>query len=144
MTQSPEPPTCSSPARRRALPAAPVLIRVPAIAPATIGAGRTRVVRRRLRREVRVAGFWLLALIPPAVACATWGGGRPAVLLSLRGPAEATPADPIEAPPAAVALSLSLEPVLAAQPAEASGASVFLTGQLVPVDSPEEPMHGGY
>ena len=73
--------------------------------------GVQQVQQSGFRREVRVAGLWLLALIPPTVACATWGGGRSAVLLAVRGPAEATAAEPARVEAPAVAISLSLEPV---------------------------------
>ena len=143
MTQILEPLTCSTPARRRALPAAPVLIRVPALSPAKVGGERSQIRRRRLRREVRVAGCWLLALIPPSVACATWGGTRPPSLLAINSPDR--PAFVVGSPGSPQrAITLSLEPVRAAQPFELSKSPVFLSGRLLPADTSEEPTHGGY
>lgn len=144
MTQIMEPSTCSTPARRRALPAAPILIRVPALSSAMIGGVRPRQVRRRLRREVRVAGCWLLALIPPSVACITWGGTRShSPLLAVNSPDRvASSTGSLESPQRRI--TLSLEPVLAVQPHEIAESSVFLSGQLLPADTSEEPTHGGY
>ncbi len=145
MTEILEPSTCSTPARRRALPTAPVLIRIPALSSATIGEVRQREVhRRRLRREVRVAGCWLLALIPPSVACATWGGTRShSPLLAVNSPDLASPASGASESPQR-RITLSLVPVLAVQPHEIAESSVFLSGQLLPTDASEEPTHGGY
>ena len=143
MIQISEPSICSTPARRRALPVAPILIRVPALSSAAIGGAGPQARRRRLRREVRVAGCWLLALIPPSVACATWGGTRPHSLLAVNSPGRpASVAGLPESPQRTI--TLSLEPVRAAQPFEASDSPVFLSGQLLPADTSEEPTHGGY
>lgn len=127
------------PARRRALPAAPVLIQVPALA-RTAGAIRPR---RRLRREVRVAGYWLLALVPASVACAAWGGvARPPVLLNVPSPDRVSaPAAADPAPERGITLSLDPTPALAG--VEAEPCRVFLTGQILPLDAAEEPTHGG-
>ena len=134
---------CSTPARRRALSTPTVLIRVPALAGVPVGASTMPARRRRLRREVRIAGAWLLALIPPTMACATWGGTRPAPLLAVNSPTRAasTVAEPVGSPRGMI--SLSLEPVAPAQRPE-RGSSVVLSGQLLPADAFEEPTHGGY
>ena len=145
MTRILEPRTCSTPARRRTLPAAPVLIRLPALSHATIGNGSGPIRRRRrLRREFRIAGCWLLALIPTAVVGASWGGGRAPVLLAVHAPAQAPEAGAGLADESRPCISLSIAPVLAVQPAEAVECSVFLSGQLLPADAPEEVVHGGY
>lgn len=134
MTQMLEPRTCSIPARRQSASTVPVLIRVPALAGGAVGGRTPAARRRRLRREVRVAGCWLLALLPPGAALAAWGGPRPAPLLAVNSPDR----------PAPPTISLSLEPAVAAQPVSDPGCSVALTGQLLPADCAEEPAHGGY
>ena len=146
MTLILEPSTCSTPARRRATLAAPVLIRVPALSGSAVAGRRTPVRRRRLRREVRVAGFWLLALIPTVVACATWGSTRPAPLLAVNSPDRPAAEVAFEArDQGRSTISLRLEPVLAAAPTpEFAGGPVFFSGQLLPADTTEEPSHGGY
>ena len=136
MNQILEPTNCSTPARRRAPAVAPVLIRVPALAGAD--ARRPgRSPRRRLRREVRVAGCWLLALVPTVAACSAWGGHRPAPLLAVNSPDRVAPVAP--------AISLSIEPTPNTPPlADHAECSVFLSGQLLPADPTEESIHGGY
>ena len=144
MTQILEPTTCSTPACRRVLPAAPVLIRVPAVSAATIGCARTPLRRRRLRREVRVAGYLFMALLPPAVACATWGGSRTPLLLAVNSPDRVVDALTCPLDTAPPQISLRIEPVALAQPREAVECPVFLSGQFLPLDAPEEVAHGGY
>ena len=146
MTKTLEPRSCSSPARRPNLAPVPVLIRIPTLPGHASGGAPRPAGRRRLRREFRVAGCWLLALAPPALACATWGGHRPALLLALNPPgrvAAGVPGGPA-ASPAVSTISLSLEPAVVGAPAPVGGSSVVLTGQLLPVDPAEEPAHGGY
>ncbi len=144
MTQILEPSNCSMPARRRTLPAAPVLIRVPALSAPTVGGRRAPVRRRRLRREIRVAGYWLLALIPPSVACATWGGSHTPMLLAVNSPDRSVAAVASLTDDAQPRIMLSIEPVAAPQLREAAPCSVVLSGQLLPADAPEETAHGGY
>ncbi len=153
MTQTlPEPiVTTSYPARRRELPSAPVLIRVPIVVASRVS--KTPARRRRLRREVRAAGYLLLLAVPACLACLGFGGFRPpsiaASAFGVAARAEAVVApegpDAAEGPRTAPAISLSLEPVLAAhQPRDIVEAPVLLSGQLLPVDSHEEPSHGGH
>jgi len=142
MTQTQDPPILTIPARRRTLPAAPVLIRIPAVT-ASSRAPEGRARRRRLRREVRVAGYLLLAALPLSLAYTSLGGDRrPA--LAATSPAvgvEDAAANPAEAMPPTI--SISLEPVLSAQPRDPSESPVFLSGQLLPAEvSPEETTHG--
>ncbi len=145
MNQILEPISCLTPVRRRALlAAAPVLIRVPVLAGASVGGVRPSS-RRRLRREVRAAGYWLLALIPATVACATWGGHRPPVLLTVNPPARPALAVRARGDDRPSLISLSLAPIVATQPShEFAGGPVFLSGQLLPADPSEESAHGGY
>ncbi len=144
------PVTTLAPARRRELPSAPVLIRVPIVIASR--ASKAPVRRRRLRREARVAGYLLMLAGSTALAYLGLGGHRlPSIAASSFGvaarvdPAEGSDGgagDPARNPPA---ISLSLEPVLAAhQGREFVEGPVLLSGQLLPVDSHEEPSHGGH
>ena len=143
MTQILESTTCSTPARRRALPAAPVLIRVPTM---TLSAtnGRGPVRRRRVRREIRIAGYWALALLPPAVACATWGGSRAPMLLAVRSPDQQVEAGASPTDEALQRISLSIAPMDSSASRFEPLGSVFLSGELLPTDAAGELVHGGY
>ena len=138
MTQTLESSTCTTLAQRQVLPTAPILIRVPTIAATTISGARP-LVRRRLRRELRVASYWMLALIPPSVACVTWGGTRSNLVLAVNFPDRADSVD-IRQP----SISLSLAPALAVTSSETAECSVSLSGRLLPLDASEELTHGGY
>ena len=141
MTRTLESQSCPAPARRPSVMPLPVLIRVPALVGAGSGCSRRAVGRRRLRREFRVAGCWLLALIPAGLACATWGGDHPPSLLALNPPqqADGTVAGRPGTSPSNSTISLSLEP--ATLPVTGP---VTLTGQLLPAEPAEEPAHGGH
>ena len=142
MLQTCEPRTRSNPARRRSAPV-PVLIAIPAVSLNT-RAPRGRVRRRRLRREVRVAGYALLILLPITMALATLASDRRA--LARPGSLEGD-----DAPLAQVASSVRLEAPISLSsdeltpPAEpAPAVRVFLPGVVVPVEASEEPSHGGH
>jgi hypothetical protein len=98
--------------------------------------------RRRLRREVRVAGYALLILLPLSMALATFAGERRPFLTSsqpvVENPATRPQVVELQAP-----VSLSpLEPILAAD--RQADASIVLPGVLLPVDAPEESSDGGH
>src|SRR4051812_5588429 len=88
MTQTQDTATLLTPARRRSASAVPVLIQIPNLGPSR--APQRRVRRRRLRREVRVAGYLMLAVVPISIAFASLGGPRlsPLAASSLAIPAE--------------------------------------------------------
>jgi hypothetical protein len=150
---------------------APVLIQVPHVRPnPTRGLHSVRHAettlrprgsprpRRRLRREVRLAGYTLLAWFPLVVAWSHWNDARsiphPATrLLSLPSYRSQREADDGEAergawisasaltsPPAPVLLSI--EPVGTAVDCDAETPVVF-PGYLLPDDHHEEPVHEG-
>jgi hypothetical protein len=126
-----------------------------------IGRGRSpaRPGRRRLRREVRLAGWALLSLVPLLGAgTLDWGSLRSRVLALPVSIALATnrdraevaaaiapelpagePVSPTNAPPVVV---LSIEPALGAPVSDAEIPVVF-PGYLLPDDSLEEPAHEG-
>ena len=141
MTQTQEPPIHQTLARRRAFPAAPVLIRIPAVA-AGSRASICRARRRRLRREVRVAGYFLLATLSLSMAYACLGGkSRPVPIASTRAIGD----EPAASESILPAISITLEPALAAQPSDFAASPVFLSSQLLPADVvPEETSHGGH
>jgi len=142
MTQFQDPPILQNLARRRALPAAPVLIRIPAVAAGPV-APRRRARRRRLRREVRVVGYFLLATLPLWLAIASLGGERRPALMTASAPAIGP--DPAAFESTVPAISISLEPALAARPSDFAAPPVFLSSQLLPADvAPEETSHGGH
>ncbi len=144
--------TVTTLSRRRELPSAPVLIRVPVLAAARITPAAAPSRRRRLRREVRLAGAALLLLAPTALIAFGLGSGRlgpvAASALGFATPGSlgesagsSTAADPARH---RSTISLSIEPVLAGRPArDFSGGPVLLSGQLLPVDTSEEPSHHG-
>ncbi|MGE3819727.1 MAG: hypothetical protein AB7I30_09845 [Isosphaeraceae bacterium] len=128
----------------RAESAPPVLlIEVPAVAPLVRQARRpsraaTERVRiwgvmdpprrrRRLRREVRLAGYALLALTSLSTA---------GILLQ-GGPDTSVPRSENAVRPPAI--SLSIEPAAVLRP----GGTVVLPGYLLPADVSEEPSHAG-
>ncbi len=133
--------------RRRDLPSAPVLIRVPALASARITARPGG--RRRVRREIRAVGSALLLLVAASLIYLSLGRERIAsAVVSTLGVAARVEAG--EAPELAPsthrrsAISLSIEPVLTAQGGrEVVGGPVLLSGQLLPADTFEESSHHG-
>jgi hypothetical protein len=145
MIQTCEPKTRTSPARRRPSAPLPVLITIPTLA-SSPRAPKTRVRRRRLRREVRVAGYFLLILMPLSMAFATLAGDRRPYLTSNPVAVQVEPSEP----PPAVSLS-PLEPIVVNErqvdePVNLRQADepVILPGLLLPVDAPEESSDGGH
>jgi hypothetical protein len=135
MIQTCEPKTRSTPARRRSAPL-PVLISIPTLETAS-QPRRVRVRRRRLRREVRVAGYALLILMPLSMAFATFTGDKRPFLTASPLPEHAETADP------QTSISLSpLEPIVAAD--RQADEPVILPGLLLPVDASEESSDGGH
>lgn len=132
------------PARRRPAGPLPVLISVPDLAPprqVTRVTSRPRA-RRRLRREVRVAGYLLLALLPASMAFFVLGGERlPTLAVGLTAQAR-EPADEA-APRRAAMISIEpLEPVISVR--RSMDAPVILPGYLLPADAVEESSDGGH
>lgn len=162
-----------APARDAGQPIAPVLIQVPALPRARgasrrpsrqyVGPSRTAGVRRRrrLRREVRVAGSAILFGVPMAWA-----------MLTLWSPGTSADAAPQGAEPARVAVAardpeirqgprtdcvvsgevvddgppwatISLEPTRTSQPGELTSPVVEPAGYLLPAESGEETFHAG-
>ena len=138
MIQTQDTTALMTPALRRSVSAVPVLIQIPNLGP--MRAPQRRVRRRRLRREVRVAGYLLLAILPISVAFASLGGYRlsPLAASSLTIPPESEAPTSREVP----AVSLSLEPI--SPVSRDFEASVFLPGTLLPADSTEEGGDGGH
>ena len=133
-----------TPARRRTTAALPVLIQIPKLGPSP-RAFRRPARRRRLRREVRVAGFALLALLPIAFTLFTFGGDRlpPARAASLTVEHSEAPDEPEPATRKPGVISLApLEPVVTIR--RELDAPVFLPGYLLPADAPEESSDGGH
>jgi len=151
---------------------APVLILVPHVRPSSTHclsfAGRTaapprlrgaRRPTRRLRRQVRVAGYTLLGLLPLLLAWRHWtdaqsirhSGSRLLLLPSHRSGREApdggTAPEAWNSASAAVTTSpapvlLSIEPVGTAVDSDTETPVVF-PGYLLPDDHHEEPVHEG-
>lgn len=138
MTQTLEVPNLLIPARPRPSEALPVLISIPKLA--THGRGlRPRARRRRLRREVRVAGYVLLAILPISMALVAFGGERlPTLAAGLTVERHET------APRPAAVISLEpLEPVVVTVRREVE-ATVVLPGYLLPAEPSEESSDGGH
>jgi hypothetical protein len=128
-------------------PIGPVLIQVPALrtpgarTPARPSARTAMRRRRRLRKEVRIAGSALLLGTP--VACALMflfagdpePAGVPARLMGIEGFASA---DEIPRPPAPVAPVITVP-----RPTGAADAPVVLPAYVLPDDGSGEPTHAG-
>ena len=133
-------------------PIIPVLIRVPSLDPTTGARRRPPIRRRRLRREVRMAGSLLIMATPLAWALMMMGGrdpeplaGVPARLIGIEG--LGTSVDESARNPAIARPSTSLGPETAATVGPASPRAtwgpVVLPGYLLPMDGNEEPAHAG-
>jgi hypothetical protein len=149
----------------------PLLIQVPSVHPAgrmllseppsavVLRFRRARRVRRRLRREVRVAGLALLAFLPLplAAALAPWVSHPPGSLASSRVLLIATSPERGDLPlldhraglwssatetSSTSPVLLSIEPVGSAPDSDAESPVVF-PGYLLPDDSHEELAHEG-
>lgn len=132
MTQTFETSNLMTLTRPRPAEALPVLISIPNLASLT-RTTRPRP-RRRLRREVRLAGYALLALIPASMGFVAFGGGLPI---------EGRLAPGVVTPLRASVISLApLEPVVTV--GRDLDAPVILQGYLLPVDTSEESSDGGH
>ena len=139
MTQTCELTTRPTPARRRTSAPLPVLISIPNLSVVGTRSPRTRVRRRRLRREVRVAGYALLAIFPLSMAFVTLGVDKFPPLtarLVIEHRATSTETSTLQAP------MISLDPVITVQRDRET--PVFLPGYLLPADAPEESSDGGH
>jgi hypothetical protein len=130
--------------RPRAFEALPVLISIPNLATSGRGA-RPKVRRRRLRREVRVAGYVLLAILPASMALVAFGGERPPTMAAgLTVERRGDSADHSIAPRPTPSISLEpLEPMVVTVHRELE-APVILPGYLLPADTSEESSDGGH
>ena len=143
MTQTHEPLNLLTPIRPRPAEALPVLISIPNLATASRGP-RPRT-RRRLRRELRVAGYVLLAIMPVSMALVAFGGERLPTLaagLTVERRATSVSAEPAARPAAVISLE-PLEPVIVTVRRELP-APVILPGILLPADTSEESSDGGH
>ena len=134
-------------------PAVPVLIQVPAV-PSLERASRRATARlqrrpaarrRRLRREVRMAGYTLMMTAPLILASLLLWGGRPAVSMAATRPVGDCVSDDGRADLAAArppAISISIESATLSPCSEAEP-PVVLPGYLLPDDHCEEPAHAG-
>lgn len=129
--------------RPRPTEALPVLISIPSLLTARRGARPKG--RRRLRREVRIAAYALLAILPGSLALVALGGERLPTLaagLTVEGRAASSQDEP--GPRSACLISLEpLEPVVVTVRGELE-APVILPGILLPADTPEESSDGGH
>jgi hypothetical protein len=144
MTQTLETSNLLITTRPRAFEALPVLISIPNLATSGRGA-RPKVRRRRLRREVRVAGYVLLAILPASMALVAFAGERlPTMAAGLTVERRDASAETATAPRSAGVISLEpLEPVVVTVHRELE-APVTLPGYLLPADTPEESSDGGH
>jgi hypothetical protein len=137
MTQICESKPRQTPPRRRKPAPLPVLISIPKMAEGP-RPFHTRIRRRRLRREVRITGYVLLAILPLSMAFASFGGDRLMPLAS-RLVVEQH-ANSARHP---VIVLTPLEPVVTVQQPELC-APVSLPGYLLPADTSEESSDGGH
>lgn len=94
--------------------------------------------RRRLRKEIRQAGYGLLIAVPLALAVVLLRGA-PATTTGDGARNEAR-ASATGRPPS---VSLSIEPAAAVAPGAETAFPVVLPGYLLPDDGNEEPAHAG-
>ena len=146
MTQTRETSNLLTPTRPRPAEALPVLISIPNLATSARGP-RPRARRRRLRREVRVAAYVLLAILPASMALVAFGGERlPTMAAGLtvecRDASASTSAETTSRPAAVISLE-PLEPVVVTVHQDLD-APVILRGDLLPADTPEESSDGGH
>ena len=140
MTMTQELPTLARPARRRELPAVPVLIRVPMMAGVVPISRPDSRRRRRLRREVRVAAFALLFASPVFLGVFLLGSDRPGSSVIA-----ATSRDSGDQNPPLLALPSRPGPIVTlSAPSRDRGVPVILPGYLLPADATEETSDGGY
>jgi hypothetical protein len=131
-----------APARSASCPIAPVLIQVPALPCSARGRRSSRPVRRRrrLRREVRIAGSALLLGLPLAAAALMLGGARSSALTPDEGPTRPATAG-AEGPPV-VSIAMPIDPEPPASVRE-SVPPVQLPDYVLPDDGSEEATHAG-
>jgi len=135
------------PARSRATidvagPILPILIRVPALRPPGRAGGwpPVRARRRRLRKEVRLAGLTLMSVLPASLLLLTLGGARPVARPAV-SQATGVPAAPARAVESC-RVSLSFEPTGDPAPRAALvSVPVVFPGYLLPGDGHEESAH---
>lgn len=123
-----------------ARPTLPILIQVPALRPSTRGSVRPRAARRRLRKEVRLAGLTMMSALPMGLLALILGGARPPAPTLVEVTARATAE--LAATPR---VTLSFEPTPGPESDSASGSAdpVAFPGYLLPVDGPEDPAYEG-
>jgi hypothetical protein len=122
-------------------PIMPILIQVPALTASSRRMSRPGTRRRRLRKEVRVAGFTMMSILPLTFLFLTLGGARPSDRPTMavvdRLPAVTGGAEVI----ADVVLTFDTERTGTAPTATVP---VVFPGYLLPVDGLEEPAHAGH
>jgi hypothetical protein len=129
-------------------PVMPILIQVPALRAPVQRTRPVRTRRRRLRKEVRVAGLTMMSVLPVGFLLLALGGAqpieRPMPQQAVSAPQKASNEirrDTANPPLLAVA-SPALETSAAYQSATTSVPVVF-RGYLLPADGPEEPEYEG-
>jgi hypothetical protein len=122
-------------------PIVPILIQVPALTVSSRRISRPGTRRRRLRKEVRVAGLTMMSMLPLTLLLLTLGGAgpteRPGIVVVNRVPAAPVGAEVI----ADVVLTFDTERT---GPASTAIVPVVFPGYLLPVDGLEEPAHAGH
>lgn len=119
---------------------APVLIQVPALTARGRRPTRPLRRRRRLRREIRIAGSAVLLGLPLAAAALIFGGARSAALPPDEGTRSFAPAG-AEAPPrVSIAMPIETDPPI---PRRDLVPPVQLPDYVLPDDGSEEATHAG-
>jgi hypothetical protein len=128
-----------------ARPVVPILIQVPNLTAPGRRPGPSRR-RRRLRKEVRVAGLTMMSVLPAGLLLLALGGAHPAerpapalVRAPIRAVAELARVSTLAPVDADVAPAASLDETTVA----AAPVPVVFHDYLLPVDGPEEPDHAG-
>jgi hypothetical protein len=119
----------------------PILIQVPNLRASARRSSPARR-RRRLRKEVRVAGLTMMSVLPVGFLLLALGGAQPAprsVKAAAPAPAPVAPARTVEANRDA-SVSLADAPIASVA---AAPVPVVFHDYLLPVDGPEEPDHAG-
>jgi hypothetical protein len=131
-----------------ARPVMPILIQVPALRAPLRRPARVRTRRRRLRKEVRVAGLTMMSVLPVGLLLLALGGAqpieRPLPEQVSTAPQKASNVIRRDAanPPLLAIATPSVE-ASAPIPSASTCVPVVFRGYLLPAEGPEEPEYEG-
>jgi hypothetical protein len=131
-----------------ARPIMPILIQVPALRAPLPRPARVRTRRRRLRKEVRVAGLTMMSVLPVGLLLLALGGAQP-VERPLPEQVSTAPQKASNvirrdaANPPLLAIATPNVEASAPSPSASTCVPVVFRGYLLPAEGPEEPEYEG-